>query len=522
MENQIKYEVALSFAGEDRSYVEKVAKYLYDRGIEVFYDEFNLVDMWGKNLFEYFDEVYRKNSRHVVMFVSKYYVSKAWTNHERRAMQAKSLEAPEYILPARFDDSEVPGLFPTTGYIDLRKHEPEKLGEIIMERLGHNITKKIERFKTLRENLVDTVPGFTLSPSIVDGKTIINVSSTDGSQIPIGVTTVASASGALEEYYMKGAPLQLGPHDIETMMVPAALAPILNRDNIKQIIVESRIDPTVSMKVRLEFVNAFGKISTISDITLRPRRVGMLEATLDNSGDDSPIKVTAVPRFDSPAMTLSLEYRNRGSVKKNLECLRFFVRMADGGRLRVVYEENDVEFSGSDIPAGTFQKPDDGFIATLEKLMEIQRVGSVVFDLPVSFSSDEIDTIHKVYQIMTTGIEEVEEAALTIYPYRESIVEMLKKNPPNQPIKLGAHGNGAKALLFGKEIDLGESFLKMESVDFKNGREEVERLLASSQDEIDVILKQIPGSRAAQYFFKYYKGDDLSKEGVLPLNQPSQ
>src|ERR1700733_3803822 len=229
MENQFKHEVALSFAGEDRSYVEKVAKYLYDRGIEVFYDEFNLVEMWGKDLFEYFDEVYRKKSRLAVMFVSKHYVSKNLTNHERRAMQAKSLEEPEYILPARFDDSVVPGLFPTTAYIDLRKYDnPEKFAEIIMEKLGHNVTKQIERLKSLRDNLANAVSGFTLSPSIIDGKTIINVSTTDGSQIPIGVTTVASASGALEEYYMKGAPLQLGPHDIETMMVPAALAPILN------------------------------------------------------------------------------------------------------------------------------------------------------------------------------------------------------------------------------------------------------------------------------------------------------
>ena len=38
-----KYHVALSFAGEDRSYVEKVAKQLESHGVDVFYDRFEEV-----------------------------------------------------------------------------------------------------------------------------------------------------------------------------------------------------------------------------------------------------------------------------------------------------------------------------------------------------------------------------------------------------------------------------------------------------------------------------------------------
>ena len=43
------FEVALSFAGEDRSYVEAVASYLKDRGVRVFYDAYEKVDLWGKD-----------------------------------------------------------------------------------------------------------------------------------------------------------------------------------------------------------------------------------------------------------------------------------------------------------------------------------------------------------------------------------------------------------------------------------------------------------------------------------------
>src|SRR6266403_774201 len=40
------YDVTLSFAGEDRDYVEQVAAALYALGIRVFYDRYEAVDLW--------------------------------------------------------------------------------------------------------------------------------------------------------------------------------------------------------------------------------------------------------------------------------------------------------------------------------------------------------------------------------------------------------------------------------------------------------------------------------------------
>jgi len=45
-------------------------------------------------------------------------------------------ERTEYILPARFDDTEIDGLRPTIGYLDLRALSPEELGRAILEKLG--------------------------------------------------------------------------------------------------------------------------------------------------------------------------------------------------------------------------------------------------------------------------------------------------------------------------------------------------------------------------------------------------
>jgi hypothetical protein len=59
------YDVALSFAGEDRGYVEKVAALLRESGIKVFYDKFETVQLWGRNLADHLGEIYGKRSRFV-------------------------------------------------------------------------------------------------------------------------------------------------------------------------------------------------------------------------------------------------------------------------------------------------------------------------------------------------------------------------------------------------------------------------------------------------------------------------
>jgi TIR domain len=134
--NETDYDVALSFAGEDRDYVEAVARSLKDKGVRVFYDEYEKVDMWGKNLVDHLAQVYQKRSRFVVMFISKHSVRKPWPTHERQHAQARALVArEEYILPARFDDTEVPGLTPTVAHIDLRGIAPKDFAALVHAKL---------------------------------------------------------------------------------------------------------------------------------------------------------------------------------------------------------------------------------------------------------------------------------------------------------------------------------------------------------------------------------------------------
>lgn len=130
------YDVALSFAGEDRSYVEKVAEFLYAIDVKVFYDRYEEVNLWGKNLYIYLDEVYQRKSRYCVVFISKFYKEKLWANHESQAAFVRAFqENIEYLLPVRFDETELPGLRSTIGYIDLKSRQPDELGYLIAKKL---------------------------------------------------------------------------------------------------------------------------------------------------------------------------------------------------------------------------------------------------------------------------------------------------------------------------------------------------------------------------------------------------
>lgn len=131
------YDVALSFAGEDRAFVKEVASELKENGIRVFYDEFEKAKLWGKDLYQYLSEVYKTKSLLSVIFISEHYANKLWTSHELKSLQARAFEEnKEYILPVRFDETKLPGLHDTVAYIDGKGLSPSGLCELIGQKLN--------------------------------------------------------------------------------------------------------------------------------------------------------------------------------------------------------------------------------------------------------------------------------------------------------------------------------------------------------------------------------------------------
>lgn len=130
------FDVALSFAGEDKETVEAYSQILKTKGLRVFLYSSQQAELWGADLYVKLDEVYRTRAMFCVMFISKHYATQLWTNHERKSAQARAFrENKEYILPVRLDDTEIPGLRETVGYIDFRSTSVEELAKITLQKI---------------------------------------------------------------------------------------------------------------------------------------------------------------------------------------------------------------------------------------------------------------------------------------------------------------------------------------------------------------------------------------------------
>jgi hypothetical protein len=115
---QADYDVAISFAGEDRPRAEELANALRNVSVRVFYDADERAQLWGKDLYSHLTELYQSRARFCIILTSKHYATKLWGTQERRAMQARAFsQDAEYILPVRLDDTDIPGLLPTTAYL---------------------------------------------------------------------------------------------------------------------------------------------------------------------------------------------------------------------------------------------------------------------------------------------------------------------------------------------------------------------------------------------------------------------
>jgi hypothetical protein len=135
------FDVALSFAGEDRDYVEEVAAGLKAAGVRVFLDSDFLSDQWGEDLVEFFDGIYRLRSRFAILFISRHYAEKMWPRLERRSALARAVsERGAYVLPVRLDDSNLEGLRPTVGVqaFGQKLSGRESLGDTAVTRAPRN------------------------------------------------------------------------------------------------------------------------------------------------------------------------------------------------------------------------------------------------------------------------------------------------------------------------------------------------------------------------------------------------
>ncbi len=137
---QFKYEVALTFAGEDRAFAEAVATGLKSAGVNVFYDDFYIEDLWGQDLSVKLRDVYRRSSQFCIMIISENYVRKMWPSHERQQAIERMIQdhGKTYILPVRLNGfkGEVPGFSDSISYLAVNSNDPQIVVDAFLRKIG--------------------------------------------------------------------------------------------------------------------------------------------------------------------------------------------------------------------------------------------------------------------------------------------------------------------------------------------------------------------------------------------------
>lgn len=142
---KIEFDIAISFAGEDRVVAEQFAE-LWSKtySLRVFYDTYEQAKLLGEKLIPYLHEIYSEKSLYCVVIISKDYKRKRWTSVEFEGAQERAFNEFEqaYILPIRIDDTKLPGFPSTRGHLDIRKIEISKIAAIIFDKVKYRVEKQ--------------------------------------------------------------------------------------------------------------------------------------------------------------------------------------------------------------------------------------------------------------------------------------------------------------------------------------------------------------------------------------------
>lgn len=146
---KFEYDIAISFANEERSIAYKLANQLYGNyGFKVFYDDYEQAKLLGTDLERYLIDVFKSKARYCIILISKNYIESRWTNLEWKSALERINEEPEldYILPIRIDNTELSGLLSTVKFIYYKDMPIEDLAELINKK----VSGQVELLKIIR------------------------------------------------------------------------------------------------------------------------------------------------------------------------------------------------------------------------------------------------------------------------------------------------------------------------------------------------------------------------------------
>lgn len=133
-----EFDIAVSFATENKEYVIDFVSELSRHPIKIFFDRQHEVEIWGDKLYLYLQEVFNNKARHCIIFTSKEYKQKHWTMFELETILARHITKPDenrLVLFVKLDDTEIPGVNPTLKHLCAANYSPHQLAEATRQRI---------------------------------------------------------------------------------------------------------------------------------------------------------------------------------------------------------------------------------------------------------------------------------------------------------------------------------------------------------------------------------------------------
>jgi hypothetical protein len=133
-----RFRVALSFPGERRYFVNEVAERIATAigRDSLLYDKYHEPELARVDLDTYLQKLYHDESELIAVFLCSEYEQKEWCGLEWRSLRDLiKRRNGSAIMPLRFDDTAIPGLFSIDGYVEIGNRTPTAIAECILARM---------------------------------------------------------------------------------------------------------------------------------------------------------------------------------------------------------------------------------------------------------------------------------------------------------------------------------------------------------------------------------------------------
>jgi hypothetical protein len=208
------YDVALSFAREDRQVARAIAKALREKGIRVFFDEFAESELWGTDLYQHLKKVFDE-SKLCIVILSEDYRQNKWTQLEWRNLWAHSNARESFcILPVRIGKAEIGKAEASpVGVVDYRGEETVAKVVAAVERILSNLPEQPSHAPIQRYHVIRRDRGWSLKRE-------------GASRAASTHKTQGEAIEAAKQMVVKHAPVELVIHAVD--------GKIMTREQLKQ------------------------------------------------------------------------------------------------------------------------------------------------------------------------------------------------------------------------------------------------------------------------------------------------